>query len=109
MVLNTSMLLGMTDRDAVALPDPEDQPTVTVQEAARLLGLARASAYEGVRRGEIPTVRIGRRLLVPTALLRRMLGFDTVSEPQERRLPVSETEGASDDQVDPSAAVRKPW
>lgn len=71
----------MTDQDAVPLPDPYDRPTVTVQEAGRLLGLARASAYEGVRRGEIPTIRVGRRILVPTAHLRRMLGFDAASLP----------------------------
>ncbi len=73
----------MNNRDRIALPDPKDQPTVSVQEAGRLLGLAKASAYEGVRRGEIPTIRIGRRLLVPTELLRRMLGFDADGAPHE--------------------------
>jgi excisionase family DNA binding protein len=39
--------------------------TYTVEEVARLLGISRNSAYEAVRRGEIPTIRIGRRILVP--------------------------------------------
>lgn len=47
--------------------------TVTVDEVATLLGISRASAYEGVRSGEIPSVRIGRRILVPRMGLERML------------------------------------
>jgi excisionase family DNA binding protein len=39
--------------------------TLTVEEAAALLGISRAFAYEAVRRGEIPSIRIGRRVLVP--------------------------------------------
>lgn len=47
--------------------------TLTVEEAARHLGIGRNTAYEAVRRGEIPTIKIGRRLLVPAAALDRML------------------------------------
>ena len=47
--------------------------TVTVVEAAQLMGISRALAYAAVRRGEIPTIRIGRRLLVPRAQLLAML------------------------------------
>jgi excisionase family DNA binding protein len=47
--------------------------TMTVPEAAKLLGVGRNQAYEAVRRGEIPTVKIGRRILVPTKALERML------------------------------------
>ena len=47
--------------------------TVTVQEAATILGVGRNKAYEAARSGEIPTVRIGRRLLVPLAALERLL------------------------------------
>ncbi|MEQ1954413.1 helix-turn-helix domain-containing protein [Mesorhizobium sp. CN2-181] len=47
--------------------------TVTVEEAAELLGIGRNAGYEGVRRGEIPSIRIGKRLLVPRAALDRML------------------------------------
>jgi excisionase family DNA binding protein len=46
----------------------------TINEAARMLGISRGSAYEAAKRGEIPTIRIGRRLLVPLAALERMLG-----------------------------------
>ena len=47
-----------------------DLPDVlTVDEAARLLRISRGLAFEAARRGDIPTIRIGRRILVPTALL----------------------------------------
>ena len=39
--------------------------TLTVEEAAALLGISRNSAYEAVRRGEIPSVRIGGRIVIP--------------------------------------------
>jgi excisionase family DNA binding protein len=58
------------------LPSPESQPTVTVEEAGDALGISRASAYEGVKTGEIPSIRVGRRIVVPTAALRRLLGID---------------------------------
>lgn len=40
--------------------------TITVEEAGRRLGISRGLAYELVRRGEIPAIRLGcRRLVVP--------------------------------------------
>ena len=51
---------------------------VTVPEAAQLLGVSRMTAYSAVREGSIPSVRIGRRLLVPRAALERLL---TLPEP----------------------------
>ena len=53
---------------------PNDQAAVyTIEEAARLLGIGRSSAYAAARRGEIPTIPIGRRLLVPQAAFERLL------------------------------------
>lgn len=49
-------------------------PTVTVEKAGELLGIGRRTAYKAANTGELPTVRIGRRLLVPTAKLLRLLG-----------------------------------
>ena len=45
----------------------------SVQEAARVLGLSRNKTYEAVMRGEIPSVRFGRRILIPKWALVRML------------------------------------
>lgn len=67
----------MTATEFVGLPDPNVQPTMSVwPEAAGILHLSKASAYAAAERGEIPTIRIGRRLLVPTAALRRLLQLD---------------------------------
>jgi len=58
-------------------PEANDRPTLPVwPDTALILGLSKASTYEAVHRGEIPVIRIGRRLLVPTAALRRMLLLD---------------------------------
>jgi excisionase family DNA binding protein len=52
--------------------------TVTVPEAAKLLGVGRAVAYRMTRTGEIPTVRIGPRMVrVPLAELRRWIAERT--------------------------------
>ena len=48
--------------------------TWTVTEAAMLLGISRASAYEAAHRGELPVRLIGRRMLVPRVALLRLLG-----------------------------------
>lgn len=55
----------------------DDRQTLTVCEAASLLGIGRNSAYEGVRRGEIPAVKVGRRLLIPRAALDALLRSPT--------------------------------
>jgi excisionase family DNA binding protein len=46
---------------------------ITVAEVAALLRISRGSAYEAAKRGEIPTIRIGRRLLVPREGFERLL------------------------------------
>jgi len=51
----------------------EERLTYSVEEAGRLIGISRASAFEAARRGELPTIRIGRRLLVPRVALERLL------------------------------------
>jgi excisionase family DNA binding protein len=56
-------------------PQPPHPATMTIPEAAKLLGISRSAAYRAVARGEIPTIRIGRRLLVPTAKLYQLLGW----------------------------------
>ncbi len=56
-------------------PSPKQlRLTLTVEEAAETLGLSRAFAYDAVRRGEIPSIRIGRRILIPKKALERLLG-----------------------------------
>jgi len=47
--------------------------TFTVDETAKILGVGRNSAYEAIARGEIPVVKVGKRLLVPKAALEILL------------------------------------
>ena len=50
-----------------------DRLTLTVEEAAGLLGISRTLAYELVTRGELPSLRLGRRLVVPRRALEALL------------------------------------
>lgn len=52
---------------------PDEPLTLSVQTAAEMLGLTRSSAYEAVRTGQIPSIRFGKRIVVPRAALNRML------------------------------------
>ena len=46
---------------------------VTVGEAAAILQISRGAAYQAARTKQLPTIRIGRRLLVPLGALERLL------------------------------------
>ena len=48
--------------------------TYSVEEAGEILGISRSSAYEAAYRGDIPTLRIGKRILVPRIPFEKMLG-----------------------------------
>lgn len=61
------------------VPTPAERPTLTIEEVARFIGISRSSAYEAAGRGEIPTLRFGRRLRVPTAKIRQLLALDPES------------------------------
>jgi excisionase family DNA binding protein len=47
--------------------------TYTVEEAAKLLRIGRNQGYDAARSGELPTVKIGKRILVPRLALEQML------------------------------------
>ena len=47
--------------------------TYSIEEVAKILGIGRSSAYLAARTGEIPTIKIGCRLLVPKMALEHML------------------------------------
>lgn len=51
----------------------KEKLTLTVDETAKCLGIGRNSAYEAIAKGEIPVVKIGKRLLVPKAALEKLL------------------------------------
>lgn len=59
----------------------EFPPTISVEHAAKLLGVSRSAAYRAVAAGQLPSLRLGRRIYVPTAQLLAMLGL----LPEERQ------------------------
>lgn len=50
-----------------------ERQTISVEEAGKVLGCSRALAYEMARQGKIPTIRLGRKLVVPVKALEKML------------------------------------
>jgi len=53
--------------------------TYSVEEAAQLLGIGRGLAYEMVRQGALPGLRLGqRRILVPRGALETLLGTSSM-------------------------------
>jgi excisionase family DNA binding protein len=53
-----------------------ENPTMTVEALAELLGSGRTATYDAVRRGEIPSIKVGRKIVIPTAAVRRLLELD---------------------------------
>lgn len=61
-------------RDVSVEIDLPDKPMFSVEEVAAILGVGRGTAYQCARSGEIPSLRLGHRILIPRAALVRMLG-----------------------------------
>ena len=67
---------GKGQRRGGGLPDHRGLETrlcITVPEAAAMLGVSRNFGYELVKQGQLPVIRLGKRLLIPRAALERML------------------------------------
>ena len=56
---------------------------LSVPQAGEMLGLGRSASYEAARRGEIPTIRLGRSIGVPRAALEEMLRDPQAWRPYE--------------------------
>ena len=55
---------------------------LTVEEAGRILGLSRGSMYKAVQAGSVPSLRIGRRILIPRKAVEQMCsGLSRESQP----------------------------
>jgi len=63
------------------LPEPEDRPVLSAEEAFRELGIDRTTGYRAIRDGSFPidVIHIGRAIRVPTIALRRVLQLDLKS------------------------------
>lgn len=53
---------------------PTTRAVYTVDEVAEQLGIGRTTAYDAINRGEIPHVRVGRRIVVPKEQFEVFLG-----------------------------------
>ena len=84
--------LETDDRDAVATAGPvpvaqpatTERPALSVDETAELLGISKWLVLQSVRRGELPAVRIGRRILIPRIRLQAFLAGPVAAEPAGR-------------------------
>jgi helix-turn-helix protein len=65
----------MKRRARGASKDWRDRVTVRVPECAEILDISRTTAYVAARAGDIPTIKVGGRLLVPVAGLKKKLGI----------------------------------
>lgn len=66
----------------VALPPPSERGTLaySVPQAGVMVGLSRNASYDAAKRGEIPTIPFGSRLIVPRVPWLRKLGLDPQNE-----------------------------
>ncbi len=71
------------------IPHPDERPLITVDELLEAVPGwpgGRSATYEAVRRGELPSVRIGRRLFIVTSALRQLLWLgEAAAGPQTRK------------------------
>jgi len=68
------MALSVMHQSHLAVTEQKlEKLTYTITEAAVLLGVGRSAAYEAARTGQLPTVRVGKRILVPREALRQFL------------------------------------
>lgn len=82
--------------------DDDDRWAISVAEAGRRLDISRAHAYRLVASGELPSVRLGHRTVVPVWALRKLL-----TEPAQKPLmAVTAAMREPDDTLGASASVR---
>ena len=60
--------------------DQMERRTLSVSEAARVLGISRAHAYDCVHSGELPSISLGRRVVVPRQAIEELLARGSSDE-----------------------------
>jgi excisionase family DNA binding protein len=53
----------------------ERRAVLSIEEAGSILGISRGHAYKSARNGSLPTVRVGKKYLVPVQRLKALLGI----------------------------------
>lgn len=66
-------------------------PVLTVEEVAKVLRIGRSAAYDAIRAGAIPHLRLGRQIRVPRCKLAALLG--EFESPNDARPPAGQPEG----------------
>lgn len=74
--LDTGRHLSVTSTAQTSLDSIRHLAVVTIPEAGAVLGLSKSAAYRAAEAGQLPTLRLGRRLMVPVPKLLMMLGLD---------------------------------
>lgn len=77
---------------------PNERPTLSVAETAALLGISRWLVQQAVRDGSLPSLRLGRRILIPRA---RLLGW--LEGDLQPTVPTGTVRAPRDDSVLPAA------
>ena len=72
--------MQMNERDSLVL---------TPLETAKLLRIGRGTVYEQIRVGVIPSIRMGRRILIPRAALMKMLETARVDSSRSQKASAS--------------------
>lgn len=67
------MATDVQERDRLTINDVRDQATLTVAEAAALLGQSLSSTYRAVHDRSLPSVRVGGRIHIPVPRLLALL------------------------------------
>jgi excisionase family DNA binding protein len=67
--LNSSRLVNTND----TINDQQKRLVMSVSEVAKLFGLSRSATYQAVHSGQIPSIRVGSRILIPRVALSRFL------------------------------------
>lgn len=73
---------GAPDEHEESTVERHEPLTISVIDAAQRLGISRAFAYQLVARGELPSLRLGRRVVIPRRALEAL-----VEEPEGRQWP----------------------
>ena len=64
-------------KDKLTFEELKQRPSTDVPTAGReFYGLGVNASYQAARRGEIPTLRMGKKLVVPVALVLKQLGIE---------------------------------
>ena len=67
-----------------------DRPTLSIAQTAELLGISRWLVQQAVRDGSLPSLRLGRRVLIPTARLQAWIAGGAAAPPD----PAARTSGS---------------